>query len=284
MHLHRVGAVSVPVSFSWRPRDCSLYALAVGGAVEDVAFTTEGNAGTPQLVYPTFAFAVVAAIADSWPDPCFDTGDFPLEHAVLGEQSLTIHTPLAPEGDVAVEVRVAGIHDKGSGALVVLEQVATAAGSDAPAFTSTVGLFIRGEGGFGGDPAPRSAAPEIPDRAPDDTVAMQTLAIQTALYRHAGNDTNPIHVDPAFARGAGFEGPILTGQNTLGVAGRALVHTVCDGDPARLHVLGGRFVAPAYNGDELITEVWRVDATTASFRVTSSRDTTLVDRGLARLR
>ena len=101
----------------------------------------------------------------------------------------------------------------------MLEQVATATGSGAPAFTSTVGLFIRGEGGFGGEPAPRNAAPEIPDRASDDTVAMQTLAIQTALYRHAGNDTNPIHVDPAFARGAGFEGPILTGQNTLGVAG-----------------------------------------------------------------
>jgi acyl dehydratase len=195
-----------------------------------------------------------------------------------------VHEPLTPQGAVDVRVRVAGIHDKGSGALVVLEQEATARDANTPVFTSTVGLFVRGEGGFGGEPAPKSAAAAVPERDPDDMVVMQTLPVQTALYRHAGNDTNPVHVDPAFARRAGFDGPILTGQNTLGIAARALVHTVADGDPARLGTIGGRFVAPAYNGDELRTEIWHIDATTVTFRVVSSRDATLVDRGHARLR
>src|SRR5687768_8599194 len=117
MYLDRVGAESDPVSFAWGPRSCSLYALAVGAGIDDVAFTTEGQAGEPQLVYPTFAFSIVAELSSRWPDPCFGTGDFPLERVVLGEQGLVLHQPLGPLGEVTVRTRVAGIHDKGSAAL-----------------------------------------------------------------------------------------------------------------------------------------------------------------------
>jgi acyl dehydratase len=288
MHLDRVGAESAPIRFSWRPPDCSLYALAAGAGVDDVAFTTEGNTGVPQRVLPTFAFAAVAAAAADWPDPCFGTGDFPLERALLGEQLLTVHEPLGAAGAVDIRVRVAGIHDKGSGALVVLEQVATDVGSSRPVFTSTVGLFVRGEGGFGGEPSPPSAFVALPDRSPDHRVVTALPSMQTALYRHAGNDTNPVHVDPEFARRAGFDGPILTGQNSLGIACRALVASVCDDDPTRLERIGGRFVAPAYNGDRLTTELWLADdpddARVVRFRVTGRDDGTVVDRGVAHLR
>ena len=73
------------------PRDCSLYAIAIGAGLDDAAFTTEGNAGATQLVYPSFLFAASAPLADSWPDPCFGTGDFPPDELVLGEQALELH-------------------------------------------------------------------------------------------------------------------------------------------------------------------------------------------------
>ncbi len=308
MYLDRVGAESEPAPFTWGPRDCSLYALAIGAGVEDVAFTTEGNAGAPQRVYPSFAFAVVAALADEWPDPCFGTGDFSMEQAVLGEQSLRIHRPLGEAGAVTTRTRVAAIHDKGSGALVVLDQEALDTATGEPVFTSTVGMFIMGEGGFGAPdapdltPAPRPAPrpeprpePRRPERAPDLVVDAAALPVQTLLYRHAGNDANPVHVDPVFARRAGWAGPILTGQNVLGFACRALVDATLDGDPDRLRSLGGRFAEPAYNGDVLRTEIWadpepradpsdsgRAGEALTHFRVLNGAGVVLVDRGHAR--
>jgi len=286
MYLDRVGFESAPEPFSWKPRDCSLYALAIGAGIDDVEFTTEGNAGVEQRVYPTFPFAVVSALADAWPDPCFGTGDFPMERAVLGEQALELHRPIEPSGDVETTSRVAGIYDKGSGALIVIEQRAVDRATHAPVFTSTVRMFVTGEGGFGGerDPGPRREPP--PDAPPDHVVEAPTLPTQTLLYRHGGNDANPLHIDAAFARRAGWDGPILTGQNVLGFAGRALVHTALSGDAGRLGAIEGRFSTPAYNGDTLRTEIWldREGAGTsgAKFRVRNQTGVVIVDRGAAR--
>jgi acyl dehydratase len=286
MYMHRVGFESEPETFTWTSRDCSLYALAIGAGIDDVEFTTEGNAGVEQRVYPTFPFAVVSALADAWPDPCFGTGDFPLERAVLGEQALELHRPVATAGTVEVRSRVAGIHDKGSGALIVIEQRAVDRATGQRAFTSTVRMFVTGEGGFGGErePGPRREPP--PDSPPDDAVEARTLATQTLLYRHGGNDANPLHIDPAFARRAGWDGPILTGQNVLGFAGRALVHAVLDRDPTRLRAIEGRFSTPAYNGDTLRTEVWLggdgAGNPGARFRVRNQSGAVVVDRGAAR--
>jgi acyl dehydratase len=285
--LDRVGAESDAIGHRWRPRDCSLYALAVGAGIDDVAFTTEGNAGVEQRVYPTFAFAIVTEVAAQWGDPCFGTGDFALERVVLGEQGLTIHRPLLPSGDVVVRTRVGGIHEKGSAALIVLDQRATDATTGEPVFTSTVDLLVRGEGGFGGEARPPTGRGPVPPRPCDVAVDAPTLAVQTLLYRHGGNDANPLHVDAVFARRAGLRGPILSGQNTLGIACRAVVHALAGGDPDAVRSIGGRFVAPAYNGDTLRVELW-VDPAEAGgrdvrFRVLDGDGQAVVDHGLAQL-
>ncbi len=290
MYLDRVGAVSDPVPYTWEPRDCSLYALAVGAGLHEPAFTTEGQTGVPQKVYPSFAFTVAAALAGDWPDPCFATGDFPLEKVVLGEQGLRVHRALEPAGAVTVRVRVAGIYDKGSAALVELEQEAFDETDGTPVFTASVGLFVMGEGGFGGERGAASAASgPVPERAPDARVEQATLPIQTLLYRHGGNDDNPVHLDAEFAARAGWDGPILTGQNTLGFACHALVDAVADGEPGGLRSLRGRFAQPAYNGDLLTTELWLGDDvgvddhghTLVRFRVRNQHDAVVVDRGSA---
>jgi acyl dehydratase len=279
--LDRVGAESERRRRAWGPRDCSLYALGVGASFAELPYVGDSVAGIEQLVYPTFVLSgVMAAESADWPDPAFSTGDFPLEKVVHGQQALQLHRPIGPSGVVVTWTRVAGIHDKRSGALVVLEVHAVDAVSSEPVFTARTGLFVMGEGGFGGDPEPASPSAVAPSRDPDGLVAHPTLPIQTLLWRHAGHDPNPLHVDPDFARRAGFPGPILSGLNSLGFACRALVDT-CPGPGAgRLATIAGRFAAPALNGDTLTTAVWD-EGDAVLFRTTNERGDVIVDRGLA---
>jgi len=287
MHLDRVGAVSPPSRRQWTPRDCALYALALGAGWDELAFASDGVGADHQLVYPTFALTICAAESQSWSDPGFATGDYEPHQLVLGSQSLEVAHPLPARGDVTVRTRVAGIDDKGSGALVRLEIAAADTGTGARAFTAGISLFVIGGGGFGGTRGPREPDRTPPRRAPDLSVTYQTADNQTLLYRHAGNDANAIHIDPTVAERAGFKGPILAGQNTLGFAARAVIEAVCDGDPARVRSIDGRFAAPGYNGDRLITEMWfglgvGADARgrlIVAIRVVNQDGAVLVDRG-----
>jgi acyl dehydratase len=287
MHLHRIGAQSHPARRTWRPRDCALYALGVGADFEQAEFVRETPA---QRVYPAFVLSgVMAAEAESWPDPGFATGDYLPHEIVQGEQSLVLHAPIGPSGDVETRTRVAGIYDKGSGALVVLEVSAADRATRAPVFTATTSLFVKGHGGFGGERGPRAERVAAPAHAADMRVAYATLPIQTLLWRHAGNDPNAIHVDPELAARAGFRGPILSGLNTLGFACRALVHASADSAPERLHALAGRFASPGYNGDVLTTEIWDGDDLGrdargdrhVAFRVVNQDGDVLIDDGVA---
>jgi len=287
MYLHRVGAQSPPARRGWRPRDCALYALAVGAGFAEREFVREGPA---QRVYPAFVLSgVMAAEAESWPDPGFATGDYAPHEIVQGEQALVLHAPVAASGDVDTATRVAGLYDKGSGALVVLEVSAADHATGAPLFTATTSLFVKGHGGFGGERGPRAERPALPARPPDRRETHATLPVQSLLWRHAGNDPNAIHLDPEVAARAGFRAPILSGLNTLGFACRALVHSVAGGAPERLHSLAGRFATPGYNGDALTTEIWTGDDLGrnargdryALFRIVNQDGAVLIDYGTA---
>ena len=290
MHLDRIGAESAPARRGWGPRECSLYALALGAGFDELAFVREDAA---QRVYPTFVLSgVMAAEAESWPDPGFATGDYAAHEIVQGEQELVLHAPIGPRGDASVRTRVAGIWDKGSGALVVLEVAAVDFAAKTPIFTATTSLFVKGHGGFGGDRGPRGPRAERPARPADRRVVHATLPVQSLLWRHAGNDPNAIHVDPEVARRAGFRAPILSGLNTLGFACRALVAAAAGGEPERLRSLAARFASPGYNGDALTTEIWagedlgrdeRGDRV-ALFRVANQDGAVLIENGRATLR
>jgi acyl dehydratase len=287
MHLERVGAVSPANRRRWTPRDCALYALALGAGWDELAFASDGVGESAQLVYPTFALTICAAESQTWPDSGFATGDYEPHQLVLGSQSLDLARPLPARGDVTVRTRVVGIDDKGSGALVRLEIAAADTGTGALAFVAGISLFVIGGGGFGGARGPREPDRAPPRRPPDLRVTYQTSEQQTLLYRHAGNDANAIHIDPTVAEQAGFKGPILAGQNTLGFAARAVIEAVCDGDPTRVRAVDGRFAAPGYNGDRLTTEMWLgmgvgADARgrlIVAFRVVNQDGAVLVDRG-----
>src|ERR1700692_1090930 len=175
-----VGVPSEPQLRSWDSKDALLYAVGVGAGLGDplqeLEFTTENCQGIEQKVLPTFAVLLAQARLGR------SLGDF--HRAMLGhaEQAFERPRPLPVAGTVRTVSTVTGIYDKGSGALVVTENVAVDAATRAPLVHSRSGTFIRSEGGFGG---PRSTDPpwQRPDRAPDHQVVRETRPEQALIYR-----------------------------------------------------------------------------------------------------
>lgn len=66
-------------------------------------------------------------------------------------------------------------------------------------------------------------------------------------YAGASGDYNPIHLDPAVGRAAGYDGAILQGMCTFSWLSDACVAFL--GDPARLVRLRARFTKPVQVGD-----------------------------------
>ena len=273
-----VGVPGEPQQRSWTSTDALLYAIGVGAGLGDplqeLQFTTENTAGVQQHVLPTYGVLLAQARMSG------DLGDFDRAMLVHAEQSIELHRPLPVAGKLRTSAMVTGIYDKGSGALVETKNHAVDAATGEPLVTTTSSTFIRGEGGFGGDRG--TADPwQLPDRAPDVKVTMQTRPEQALLYRLSG-DRNPLHSDPAFAARGGFSRPILHGLCTYGVTGRALLHEVCGSDPARFRAMSGRFSRPVLPGESLVVSVWVGENGAAQFHTAKEDGTVVIDRGILR--
>ena len=248
------GSVGQPAEFSWTSKDSLLYAMGVGAGVSDptgfeLEFTTENSNDVTQRSLPT---QVVVMGGGSTPG----FGDFNPVHLLHAEQAITLHQPVPAAGTAVATGRVGPIYDKGKAALVYLEtDVADVDGN--PIWNTRSGLFIGGEGGWGGDRGPATEW-HLPDRDADHVVAYPTRPDQALLYRLNG-DRNPLHSDPTFAAAAGFDKPILHGLCTYGFTGRALLHALCGSDPARFGSMGGRFKSPVVPGETLEIHAWEED-------------------------
>jgi acyl dehydratase len=197
---------------------------------------------------------------------------------VHGQQSVTLDRPLPVEGTATLQSEVVAMYDKGKAAVVVTETSATL--DDQPLYTTRSSVFIRGEGGWGGERGPSGPQNVPPDRSPDHSVTYQTSPDQALVYRLSG-DRNPLHSDPSFAAMGGFDRPILHGLCTYGFTGRALLHALCGSDPARFHHIEGRFTSPVVPGEALTIDMWTAADGEAVF-VTRVDDRAVIDQGLLR--
>ena len=282
VNLDAIGNQTEASLWTWLPRDCSLYALALGAGVNDRSLVLDAAEDVTLRVYPTFLFSLLGADAETRDDDLLGAGDFTGRTIVLGEHTLDIPEPVGPTGQVSIQTRLAQIYDKGSGALVILEASGVRPDNGSQIFTATMSLFVVGEGGFGGDRGPSQFKPDWPARPPDQVRSLTTLPIHSLLYRHAGNDAHGIHVDQKVAESMGFPAPILTGQNSLGIACKAIADAFCDADPSPIRSLSGRFAASALNGDLLTTEMWRLEEKYMLFRVMNQEGLVIVDGGQCR--
>ncbi len=262
--------------YDWR--DCVRYALALGAGLDpvdeaDLAYVDE----TRLKVAPT----LVNVLAD----PGFWLRDLPLgldwRRTVHGEQAIRLHRAPAPQGGVRGVTRVVDVADKGAGkgALLYVERDLYDLADGAPLATLYQTVFCRGDGGFGGPAAVRAAPTPLPERAPDATIACPTSPQAALIYRLSA-DLNPLHIDPAAARAAGFERPILHGMASFGVAGQGLVRRCCNGEPGLVRAMGGRFRAPVYPGETLRLDIWDEQAGQVRYcAVVTERDAVVIDNG-----
>ena len=272
-----VGSRSEPTRHHWGSKDAILYALGVGaGAADPLAeleFTTENTADTPQQVLPTMA--VVLGVGGT--GAMANIGSFNPAMLVHGEQGIELFGPLPVDGTVSTVGEITGIYDKGKGAVVEMTSMSTDVATGKELFSNRTQLFIRGEGGWGGDRGPSGAKNAAPEREPDEAVTYETRTDQALIYRLSG-DRNPLHSDPSFAAMGGFDRPILHGLCTYGFTGRALLHTLCGGDPSRFRSMEGRFSSPVLPGEALTVKMW-VDGDAAVFQTTGGDGRVVLDAG-----
>lgn len=275
-----VGSVGDVRTMSWTSKDALLYAVGIGAGQADLQFSTENTRDTQQVVYPTFAVVAGSGTQSPGASAMGKIGSFNFAMLVHGTQAVTLHRPIPVEAQATIQDRVVAMYDKGKAAVVVLEnEVKLATGE--PLFNTRSSLFIRGEGGWGGDRGPSGPQNEPPaDTAPDHEVTLQTNPDQAFVYRLSG-DRNPLHTDPSFAAIGGFDRPILHGLCTYGFSGRALLAELCGNDVSRFHHIEGRFSSPVMPGDALTVRMWRTGAGEAVF-TTSVGDRTVIDQGLVR--
>lgn len=263
----------------YEAKDTILYALGLGCGDEpdDLRFVYERD------------LTALPSMATVLGDPGFWLTDPKLKadagKAVHAEQTITLHRPLPPTGEVVALNKVDGVADKGPdrGLLVYITRTLREKATDAPIATLEQTIMLRGDGGNYPSSRPSAKPEPMPERAPDIVVSRKTLPQAALIYRLSG-DYNPLHADPEAARKAGFPAPILHGLCTMGIATRAIVKACCDNYPARLASLGVRFTAPVFPGETIDTAIWREDASVRFRCVARERDAIVLNSCTATLR
>jgi acyl dehydratase len=241
---------------SWTTKDVLLYHLGVGAGLpatdpDELRYTLESRLH----VLPSFVTVAGAGSPGVINGLSMPGVDVDLARVLHGGQSVRIHRPVPVEGTATATSRIAAVYDKGKAAVLVMRT--EVADADGPLWTNDAQIFVRGEGGWGGDRGP-SARLEPPTGEPQRTVERTVREDQALLYRLSG-DWNPLHADPEFAKVAGFERPILHGLCTYGMTLKAVVDTLLGGDVGRVRSYTTRFAGVVYPGETLRIRMWRED-------------------------
>jgi multifunctional beta-oxidation protein len=239
--------------YTYDDREVILYNLGIGAKRTDLNLVFEGAEGFEAL--PTFGvvpyFNAEAPFSFDEILPKFNP--MMLLH---GEQFLEIKKyPIPTSGTLTSYPSLLEVADKGSAAVVVTRTETKDEKGDL-VFVNETTVFIRGSGGFGGNPklsdrGAATAANKPPARNPDIVVEEKTSADQAALYRLSG-DRNPLHIDPAFSSVGGFKDPILHGLCFMGISGKHIYQKY--GKYKNLKV---RFAGTVVPGQTLRTEMWK---------------------------
>ena len=243
-----VGVEGEPVEtlVDARRTPCSTPSASVP-ARDELAFTTENTNGVDQQVLPTFPVVI------GWGggSAMATIGTFNPAMLVHGEQASRCTAPIPVEGTATrARARSSASTTRARPRSWSTRDRPTVLERRAAVHQHVVGVHPR-RGRLGRRPrAVRARATCRPSASPTTASRYQTSPDQALLYRLSG-DRNPLHSDPAFAAMGGFDRPILHGLCTYGFTGRALLHTLCGGDPARFQHMEGRFSSPVMPGEAL---------------------------------
>ncbi|MCW2845542.1 MAG: MaoC domain protein dehydratase [Nocardioides sp.] len=247
-----IGAQLPDRTFSWDVSDVLLYHLALGAT--DLSYTLE-TAGLQVL--PSFGI-VAPTLHETDPPPLDLPGcDIDLAQVVHGSQAIAVTGPLPTSGTATLSTHITDVWDKGRAAVIWQEGVATAPSGE-ELWRVRSSIFVRGEGGWGGERG-SSEPVETPDRSPDADTTYDVTPQQALLYRLCG-DRNPLHADPAFAEAAGFPAPILHGLCSYGIVLRTVTDELLGGDAGRVGAFTARFAGVVFPGETIRVRCWETDA------------------------
>ncbi|GAA3820980.1 MaoC/PaaZ C-terminal domain-containing protein [Streptomyces coacervatus] len=244
---------------TWDRKDVQLYHLGIGAGIpatdpDELRYTLESRLH----VLPSFATVAGAGSPGVISGLSMPGIEVDLAKVLHGGQNIELRRPIPVQGTATATSRIAAVYDKGKAAVLVLRT--EVADADGPLWTNDAQIFVRGEGGWGGDRGP-STRLEPPTRDPDRTVERSIREDQALLYRLSG-DWNPLHADPDFAKTAGFERPILHGLCTYGMTLKAVVDTLLGGDVTRVRSYATRFAGVVYPGETLRIRMWHTPEAT----------------------
>jgi acyl dehydratase len=253
-----IGAQLPDIDFSWTSSDVLLYHLALG------AGSRPGDATDAKSLRYTLddehlqvlpSFGIVAPHFHDTDPPSLELPgcDISLSQVLHGSQEVAVHAPLPTSASATLRTRISDVWDKGKAAVIVQEaEAVTEDGTSL--FTTRSSIFVRGEGGWGGDRGP-STKVDLPAREADVDTSYATTPNQALLYRLCG-DRNPLHVDPGFAANAGFPAPILHGLCSYGIVLREVVDAVLDGDATMVRGFSARFAGVVFPGETIRVQAW----------------------------
>ena len=256
-------------------RDTILYALSVGFGDDatdrdQLRFVT----GPDLVAVPTMADVL------AHPGPWMKELPIDWSKVVQAEQRVELFQPLPVEAHVISRTRKLGVVDKGpaTGAFATFARDISEFATGRLLATVTQTNACRGDGGGGSCGAPPPPLLRVPDATPDFVVDARVPASAALLYSTHG-DRNPLHNDPAVARQAGFDRPILHGLCTLGYAMRAVLQAACAFETTRLHGYAARFTAPFFPGEMLRTCIWKSGETVSFQALALERERVVLDHG-----
>lgn len=263
----KAAHVSVPVEYN--KRDLMLYALGIGST--DPRFVYEHHPNF--AAFPTYPICLTykGASNDVLPFPPPVMSQFPgvwLPGARVGLDAEKYIEKVAELPAAGMQLRLVGglvgVHKKGSGALV--EQAFDVVDDEGNIYYKMLSSgFQVGARDFRDAGTTRFSAVPPPDGEPTEVVEVPTRADIAYVFRLSG-DYNPLHIEAAVAKKAGFDRPILHGLCTLGHTTRALLDAAAGGDQRRFRSVQMRFASPVVPGQSLLVELWRKSPEEVIFR------------------
>lgn len=276
LNFKNVGIPLGPTSFTYTQDDVILYALGIGAGVkEELDFVYEKYL----KVFPTFCVVPPSVEVSGW----HQLVEINIRQLVQLAHEIELYALIPPSGTLYTTTVYYPIYDRGDSGALIHMTGETRDENGRLLFVNRCTLLDRSAGNFGGDEGPLERKVAPPDgRTPDFQIAYPTSPNQAAIYRLSG-DKNPMHIDPDFAPLGGFRRPILHGLCTFGLTGRAILHQVCQSNPARLRSFSARFAGVVFPGETLITQGWRIRRNMYVVQTKTENGRLVLDGGLAEI-